>query len=436
MVTFPKYESYKDSGIEWLGEIPSHWTIQKLKHIAKVRLSNVDKHTKKNEIPVQLCNYTDVYYQDFITDEIEFMPATATANQIEAFKLQPGDVLITKDSESPDDIAVPAFVPNRLEGVICGYHLAHLKPTKIQGSYLFRSFQAKGISDQFNMSATGITRVGISKSTIGNALFLIPPTKEQERITEFLDEKTREIDDAIAKKRRLIELLQEQKTILINNAVTKGLNPDVPMKESGVAWIGRIPAHWEVKRIKYLFYEIDNRTKTGKETLFSLRMYDGLVPHHEVSNRPITDNDLVGYKIIQPSQFVMNRMRATIGLFAIASHEGLVSPDYAIFNVAREIDANFYLHLFKTSLMGTIFRIESKGIGTGFSGFLRLYTDRFSAIPVPMPPKPEQSKIVHYIETLNHEFARTTNKVNEEIQLLEKLKQILISEAVTGKIKV
>ena len=140
MLDFPKYENYKDSGVEWLREIPAHWGVKKLKHIAKVRLSNVNKHSKPRETPVRLCNYTDVYYRDFIAGDIDFMVATATSNQISDFILERGDVLITKDSESFDDIAVPAYVTQSFDDVICGYHLAHIKPTYIKGSYLFRSF--------------------------------------------------------------------------------------------------------------------------------------------------------------------------------------------------------------------------------------------------------------------------------------------------------
>lgn len=436
MQTFPRYDIYKDSGIDWLGPIPAHWESQRLKHIANVQLSNVDKHTRSTEIPVRLCNYTDVYYKDFITENIEFMQATATESQIAEFRLEKDDVLITKDSESPDDIAVPAYVPQSLESVICGYHLAHIRPLHIQGKYLFRSFQARPIASQFEMSANGITRYGISKSVIGNALFLLPPLEEQERIARFLDEKTQEIDRAIAQKRRLIDLLQEQKAILINTAVTHGLNPHAPTKDSGINWLGPIPAHWEVRRLKYLFQEVDKRTTTGQETLFSLRMYDGLVPYDDVGTRPITDDDVIGYKVIQPGQFVMNRMRATVGLFAVASYEGLVSPDYTVFNYSPEIDAEYYLYLFKTQLMGTVFRIESKGIGTGFSGFLRIYTNQFGAIHVPLPPKQEQNKIVQYIKKVEQDFAMVIDKVNTEMSLLATLKKVLISEAVTGKIKV
>lgn len=135
-----RYPKYRGSGVEWLGEIPAGWEVRKMKHIAKVNLSNVDKKKNEGEISVKLCNYVDVYYNDCITSDFNFMEATATPNQIDKFTLRKGDVIITKDSESWEDIAVPAYVPFDLDGVICGYHLAHIHPnnTIIDGRYLGR----------------------------------------------------------------------------------------------------------------------------------------------------------------------------------------------------------------------------------------------------------------------------------------------------------
>lgn len=213
----------------------------------------------------------------------------------------------------------------------------------------------------------GSTFPSITSQQLGNYIIPLVAECEQTRIAAFLDEKTAEIDDAIGKKQRLIELLQEQKAILINRAVTRGIDPGAPLRESGVEWIGEIPAHWDVKRLKYMFAEVNSRTTTGEETLLSLRMYEGLVPHDEVSDKPIPDADLVDYKHVHPGQLVMNRMRAAIGLFAVANRGGLVSPDYAIFDIIDDVDPNYYLHLFKTSVMGSIFRLESKGLGTGYN---------------------------------------------------------------------
>ena len=140
---FRRYPEYKDSGIEWLGEIPAHWEVFRLKTMASVQLSNVDKKSEEGQVRVNLCNYVHVYYNERITTELEFMNSTATPEQVRRFLLGAGDVLITKDSESWNDIAVPAVVAEGLKDVLCGYHLAHIKPRPdLHGRFLARQFSA------------------------------------------------------------------------------------------------------------------------------------------------------------------------------------------------------------------------------------------------------------------------------------------------------
>jgi type I restriction enzyme, S subunit len=229
---YKSYASYKDSGVEWLGAIPASWGVDRLKFIADTRFSSVDKHTIDGEVPVRLCNYTDVYYREAITAEIEFMKATATRDEVECYSVRADDVLITKDSETWEDIAVAAHVPETLENVLCGYHLALVRPKRerISGSYLTRAFSARGINDQFRVAATGITRFGIGQTDINDVTFCLPSISEQRAIAEFLDRETAKIDELIAKKERLIQLLEEKRAALITHAVTRGLNPDAPAR--------------------------------------------------------------------------------------------------------------------------------------------------------------------------------------------------------------
>ena len=245
------YAAYKDSGIVWLGKIPAHWVVTRLKSFATVQLSNVDKKSTEGQDAVQLCNYVDVYYNERIDDRVDFMSATATSEQVRRFSLQSGDVLITKDSETWTDIAVPAVVSEDLPGVLCGYHLAHIRPGQhCNGGFLSRLFAAIGPRDQYHISANGITRFGLTGDSIRVGVFALPPVPEQCAIAAFLDRETSRIDALVAKKERLIELLQEKRTALISHAVTRGLDPDVPTKNSGVEWLGEIPAHWDTKRLK------------------------------------------------------------------------------------------------------------------------------------------------------------------------------------------
>ena len=226
------YAAYKDSGIVWLGKIPAHWVVTRLKSFATVQLSNVDKKSTEGQDAVQLCNYVDVYYNERIDDRVDFMSATATSEQVRRFSLQSGDVLITKDSETWTDIAVPAVVSEDLPGVLCGYHLAHIRPGQhCNGGFLSRLFAAIGPRDQYHISANGITRFGLTGDSIRVGVFALPPVPEQCAIAAFLDRETSRIDALVAKKERLIELLQEKRAALISHTVTRGLDPDVPHEE-------------------------------------------------------------------------------------------------------------------------------------------------------------------------------------------------------------
>lgn len=223
---------FKDSGIEWLGEIPEHWQILRLKYIANAKFSNVDKHSIEGEEPVRLCNYVDAYYNDYIHDGLDFMKATATRAEIRRFSVTSGDVIITKDSEAWDDIAVAAYVPDDLDGVLCGYHLAQIRPSagRTYGEYLFRSFCSRGINDQFRVEATGVTRFGLGKYALDNALFVLPPLPEQRAIAAFLDQETARIDGLINKVNESIALLSEYRTALISAAVTGKIDVRVDKK--------------------------------------------------------------------------------------------------------------------------------------------------------------------------------------------------------------
>jgi type I restriction enzyme S subunit len=154
--------------MDWADSLPRSWNARRLKTFADVQASNVDKNVNEGEIPVQLCNYTDVYYGDMILARTDFMKATATPLELTKFQLRGGDVLITKDSESGTDIAVPAYVPETLDGVICGYHLAIVRPkqSQIDGQYLYFAFLTHGVRDQFHVAANGITRYGLSQHDI------------------------------------------------------------------------------------------------------------------------------------------------------------------------------------------------------------------------------------------------------------------------------
>ncbi|MYB01184.1 restriction endonuclease subunit S [Candidatus Poribacteria bacterium] len=210
----------KPSGVEWIGEIPAHWEIKRLKHVAKILPSNVDKHIYPDEIQVRLCNYTDVYYNDYITVDTALKKGSCKESEFAKFVLRKGDVIITKDSETPDDIGVPTFVKDDLDNVVCGYHLTMIRPLACLGEFIFRFIQSDKTRRYFEVNSNGITRYGLGKASIENLLLPIPPDSEQQQIANLLDRKTKQIDELIAAEQRKIERLKEYRQSLISEAVT------------------------------------------------------------------------------------------------------------------------------------------------------------------------------------------------------------------------
>ncbi|MCG2738328.1 MAG: restriction endonuclease subunit S [Candidatus Methanoperedenaceae archaeon] len=212
----------KDSGVEWLGEIPKNWKIKKMKNVADVKSSNVDKKNSDNEKKVFLCNYLDVYRNEYIDNSFSFMEATANENEIEKFIVKKGDVLVTKDSETPDDIANPAYIKEDLINTICGYHLAQIRANQIEliGEYLFRLFQSKQFNSHFEVSANGITRFGLSIDSFKLVSIPLPPIEEQNQITKYIETSTKKIHRTISRIEKEIELMKEYRTAMISEVVT------------------------------------------------------------------------------------------------------------------------------------------------------------------------------------------------------------------------
>ena len=251
------YPAMKDSSVEWLGAVPEHWEVRRLRNTSEMRVSNVDKHAKDDEQPVRLCNYVDVYKNERIRSGMAFMRATATTDEIERFRLQSGDVLITKDSEAWNDIGVPALVEDTQDDIVSGYHLALLRPfpERVDGGYLFRALQSTAVTYQFHVEANGVTRYGLSHSAIKSVWLPLAPLPEQAAIVRYLDHVDRRIRRYIRAKQKLIKLLEEQKQALIHQIVTGRIDvrtgqPYPAYKPSGVEWLGDVPEHWKILPLK------------------------------------------------------------------------------------------------------------------------------------------------------------------------------------------
>ena len=430
------YPAYRDSGVEWLGDIPEHWDVKRLKEFATVQLSNVDKKTADGEDAVKLCNYVDVYYNHKIEREIEFMPATATPSQIRRFSLRTGDVLITKDSETWTDIAVPAVVMEDLPGVLCGYHLAHIRPhEQHDGFFLAHCIAAVGPRDQYHIAANGITRFGLTGDAIKNGTFPIPPLEEQRYIATFLEFETEKLDAMVAKKERLIELLQEKRTAIVTRAVTKGIDPDAPMKDSGVKWLGEIPKDWKVKENQWLFRESDLRSMDGREELLTVSHITGVTRRSDKPDVTMIEAEShEGYKLCRAGDLAINTMWAWMGALGVAFEDGIVSPSYNVYRIRNnKLSPDYFDYLCRIPTYIAEITRHSKGI---WSSRLRLYPDEFRNMRTPLPPMCEQRAIVDFLDEETEKISALVAKVHEAIDGLKELRTALIAAAVTGKIDV
>ncbi len=438
------YTEYKDSGVKWMGKTPNGWIVNKIKDVSSVRISNVDKKSKPNESDVLLCNYTDIYNNEFITSELSFMRATANLEQIKKLSLLKDDVVITKDSESADDIAVPALINEKITNLVCGYHLALIRPNPnlITGNFLLRSLESKKINDQFVVAANGVTRFGISTYPIKNSYIVVPSIAEQEKITSFLDKKTSEIDKTIEKDNKLIKLLKEKKIALINNLVIKGLDRNVKMKDSGVEWLGEIPEHWDMKRLKYNC--LVNPSK--KKTLSNVNVKVNFLPMEKVSEEGDYDlNSKIeyykvssGYTYFENNDILLAKITPCFenGKGALVENLslgfGFGTTEFHILRCTTESIPKYIFYLTKSHLL----RVIGEAFMEGAAGQKRISTDFVKNFKMPTPPLNEQSKIVSFLDYETLKIDSTIKKIEIKIHLMEEFKKSLINHVVSGKVDV
>ncbi|WP_414545297.1 hypothetical protein [Nostoc sp. CCY0012] len=417
---FPKYDSYKDSGVDWLGEIPSHWKLQKAKYLWR---EVEERSVSGDEQLLSVSQYSGIIPRD---------EDSRSESLIDYKRCEPNDLVVNIMLAWMGGLGVSEYT-GIVSPAYCVYRQLHNHNSKYLG-YLYR---LSIYLAEFARRSKGVvpSRWRIYTEDFGQVLTLLPPTEEQERIVEFLDCTTAEIDEAIAKKQRLIELLQEQKAILINQAVTKGLNPKAPMRDSGVEWIGEIPEHWEVRRAKYIFKEVDERSKTGTEELLSVSHITGVTPRSEKNVNMFMAEDYSGSKLCQKDDIVINIMWAWMGALGVSTITGIVSPSYGVFRQLKAgILNSWYLeHLLRSTEYVAEYNRRSTGL---HSSRLRLYAHMFLSMEITLPPKEEQDKIEIVTNDRVADIDKAINAIEREIISLEELRSIIISQAVTGKIKV
>ena len=434
------YPSYRDSGVEWLRQVPEHWKVRRVANIASLRVSNVDKHAREGEEPIRLCNYVDVYHNDRIRADISFMPATAKEVEIRRFRMAAGDVLLTKDSEDWTDIGVPALVEYAADDLVCGYHLAMLRPSSafLDSGYLFRALGDSGAARQFRVAANGVTRYGLSRNAIRSVRIPLPPVSEQGVIVRYLDHADRRIRRYIRAKERLIELLEERKRALIHEAVTGRIDvrtgqPYPAYKDSGIEWMGQVPEHWDVRRNVWLFRE-RNETGFGSLPVLEVSLREGVrIRDMDNGQRKQQIVDRGQYKRAQKGDIAYNTMRMWQGAVGVVPVDGLVSPAYVVADPVECTESRYYGYLFRTRAYKHAVKSFSRGI---VSDRDRLYWDDFKRLASLIPPPPEETGIVGFLDHAVRRIRAAISGTQRQIALLRAYRTRLIADVVTGKLDV
>jgi type I restriction enzyme S subunit len=280
---------------------------------------------------------------------------------------------------------------------------------------------------------TGGGQPNISGDIIKRVRLTVPPLDEQNRIVTFLDQETAKIDALIAKKERLIELLQEKRTALISHAVTKGLDSTVPMKDSGDKWIGVIPSHWTPKKLKHLFRFAKRQNYPDLTVLSVYRDYGVIEKNTRDDNHNRTPEDLSTYQLVNVGDLVINKMKAWQGSLGISSLHGITSPDYVVYRSTNKEHLPYLHHRLRIPSMAATFHCISNGIRPDQ---WRLEPEKFEQLWLYMPPVDEQKRICDYIDKQVAAIDMLRAKVRDGIEKLREYRTALISAAVTGKIDV
>lgn len=423
----------------------TEYPVVPLSYLADVRPSGVDKHTHADEVPVRLCNYMDIYYRERITNDIDFMEASATPAEMDRFALAPGDVVMTKDSETADDIGIPALVIEGLDSVLLGYHNTLVRPTaKLEPRFLFWFLSSRVAAAYWETKARGVTRVGLRTEDVAALPVPVPPLATQRRIADMLDAETARIDALIAKNDTASRLADVKLREEIVAATTRGLSPS-GLRDTGSTWAPQVNSSWGWAPYQY-FAELGSghTPSRSREDLW----VDCTVPwittadvkrlrghrrefldetEHHVSERGLAQSAARQL----PARTVVLSRTASVGFSAIMARPMATSQDFFTWTCdERKLLPEYLLYV----LRGMKFRGHFDRLMYG-STHKTIYFPDLVQLRGPIPPVDEQKGIVDYIRNRATFIHQLIDRVQQMNGLLRLRRQALITAAVTGEIE-
>lgn len=410
----------KDSGIEWIGDIPKHWTVHPIYCYFSER--------KNKNFSMKEHNLLSLSYGKIIKKDINALGGLLPAS-FNTYNIVERDDIIIRPTDLQNDKKSLRTGLVQEKGIITSAYL-DLKPNKNVCSkffhYLLHSYDV--IKVFYNMG-NGV-RQGLTYGVFSSLKVIEPPLSEQQNIANYLDNKCSEIDSLTADIEKQISLLEDYKKSIITEAVTKGLAPNVEMKDSGIEWIGAIPSQWKVEKIKFHLYRNDIKNPGDMEVLSLYREY-GVVPKDSRDdNYNVTSLDVTKYKYVKPGNLVINKMKAWQGSLAVSEYEGIVSPAYYVYYFSDSSLVKKYFHYLVRACYKDEFRRLSGGIR---EGQWDLPSEAFDNTLMIIPSMKEQKEIVSYLDKKCSEIDSLISEKKKQLEKLSSYKQSMIYEYVTGK---
>lgn len=442
-----KYSKYKDSEIEWVGEIPEHWNIDKLGRVGYFSASGIDKKDVPGEPMVKMINYTDVYgnISKTLSSDREYMIVSCPEDKKQNHQVKKGDLIFTPSSETVKDIGLSALVIDDSPDTVFSYHVIRLEFNR-EFDLNFKKYLCNNhfVLNKFSKEAKGTTRQIIGRDVFKKIEIVYPPLDEQTAIANYLDKKTAEIDELIKQKEELLLLFEEEKSAIINQAVTKGINPNVKLKDSKIDWIGEIPEHWNVVKFNhyirlrhgYQFRDYDFTPYGIKIIKITQLLPNGFLDTENVTYIDEKRKDEFQDIIISNGDILMALTGGTIGkIIRVENITELLLQNYRVgnfFPTNSKISKDFLFWILSSGYVLEQIYFDQRETGQPNIG-----KENFNSMFIILPAEiEEQNKISYYIGKEISRVKKKISTIKKQINTLKEYKTALISEVATGKVKV
>lgn len=414
-----RYESYKDSGVEWLGEIPSHWESFPL--FVQAKISSITNHIDKELLSV----YLDRGVVKF--SDVDEKRTNVTSLDLSKYQLvRKGNLVLNNQQAWRGSVGISNY-----EGIVSPAYLILELSNKFDPHYANYLFRNGSMVSHYLIASKGVGTIqrNLYWGNLRRTPIFIPPLSEQQKIAQFLDDKTAKIDQAVDLAEKQIALLKEHKQILIQNAVTRGLTPDVPLKDSGVKWIGQVPEHWEVKKLKFVL-TLSNKKEESKN---SNKRYIGMENIESFTGK-INDIPLIAEGIANSfykDEILFGKLRPYLAKSYLADFDGICSTEFLVYRSTKVLNNRFALNIFLS--YGFINAINASTYG---SKMPRANAEFISNMFLAIPPLSEQKQIINYLDIQTAKIDQAIALKTAHIEKLKEYKSVLINDVVTGKVRV